>query len=171
MDSTEFFTEIDSPVGRLLLGGCPNGLTLLIFQVGKKARPPDPGWRQTEAPFREAIDQLAGYFAGELRSFDLALLPEGTPFQLRVWRALREIPYGETRSYGQLAAAIGQPSACRAVGAANGKNRLPIVIPCHRVIGGDGSLTGFGGGLPAKRHLLALEGAQRPAASGQLALP
>jgi len=102
---------------------------------------------------------LAEYFQGRRKVFDLPLAPEGTPFQLRVWNALREIHYGKTISYGELAARIGQPSASRAVGLANGSNPLPIVIPCHRVIGSNGKLTGYGGGLPIKERLLALEGA------------
>ncbi|MBK9168153.1 MAG: methylated-DNA--[protein]-cysteine S-methyltransferase [Bryobacterales bacterium] len=105
----------------------------------------------------EALRQLHAYFAGELHEFDLPLAPEGTPFQRRVWEALRAIPYGETRSYGDIAKAIGAPKASRAVGAANGRNPIPVVVPCHRVIGADGSLTGFGGGLAIKRTLLDLE--------------
>jgi methylated-DNA-[protein]-cysteine S-methyltransferase len=106
---------------------------------------------------REAERQLRAYFAGELRQFDLPLDPQGTPFQQQVWAALREIPYGEVRSYGQIAAAIGNPKACRAVGMANHRNPLPILIPCHRVCGSDGSLTGYGGGIERKKWLLELE--------------
>ena len=106
---------------------------------------------------REAIRQLAAYFAGELEIFDLPLAPEGTPFQLAVWRRLNDIPYGETISYGELARRLGNPKASRAVGLANGANPIPIVIPCHRVIGSNGKLTGYGGGLPIKEKLLALE--------------
>jgi methylated-DNA-[protein]-cysteine S-methyltransferase len=104
--------------------------------------------------------QLRAYFAGELETFDLPLAPEGTPFQLEVWRRLCEIPYGETISYGELARRLGNPNASRAVGLANGANPIPIVIPCHRVIGSDGKLTGYGGGLPIKEKLLALERGQ-----------
>lgn len=105
----------------------------------------------------EAFRQLSDYFDGELKTFDLPLKPEGTPFQLKVWEALRTIPYGETRSYGDIARQIGNPKACRAVGMGNHNNPIAIVVPCHRVIGADGSLTGYGGGLPIKRQLLELE--------------
>ena len=108
---------------------------------------------------RETHAQLDDYFAGKRRTFDLPLAPRGTEFQCGVWRTLATIPYGETISYAQLATRVGKPSAMRAVGAANGRNPLPIVLPCHRVIGSDGSLTGFGGGLPTKQFLLSLEGA------------
>jgi methylated-DNA-[protein]-cysteine S-methyltransferase len=110
---------------------------------------------------REAARQLNAYFAGDLREFDLPLVMKGTPFQLRVWQALQQIPYGETRSYAQQARAIGAPDAVRAVGTANGSNPIPIVVPCHRVIGSNGKLTGFGGGLPLKRWLLDLESRPR----------
>jgi methylated-DNA-[protein]-cysteine S-methyltransferase len=108
-------------------------------------------------PLDEARRQLEAYFAGELREFDLPLAPEGSEFQLRVWEQLRAIPYGETISYGELARRVGDPAAARAVGLANGRNPLPVIVPCHRVIGADGSLTGFGGGLERKRRLLELE--------------
>jgi methylated-DNA-[protein]-cysteine S-methyltransferase len=108
-------------------------------------------------PLDEARRQLEAYFAGELRDFDLPLAPEGSEFQLRVWEQLRAIPYGETISYGELARRVGDPAAARAVGLANGRNPLPVIVPCHRVIGADGSLTGFGGGLERKRRLLELE--------------
>jgi methylated-DNA-[protein]-cysteine S-methyltransferase len=107
---------------------------------------------------REAREQLLAYFAGERRAFDLPLLPSGTPFQQQVWNALREIPFGATRSYRDIALRIGNPNGVRAVGAANGRNPLPIIVPCHRVIGSDGSMTGFGGGLPVKQFLLVHEG-------------
>ncbi len=113
------------------------------------------------AILRETARQLNAYFAHDLRDFDLPLVLKGTPFQVRVWRALQEIPYGETRSYGQQARLIGSPDAVRAVGAANGQNPIPIVVPCHRVIGSNGKLTGFGGGLPLKRWLLDLESQPR----------
>lgn len=115
------------------------------------------------APFAAVIAQLDEYFAGERRKFDLPLAPQGTPFQLRVWRELRKIPYGRTITYATLAHRAGNDAACRAVGAANGRNPLPIIVPCHRVIGSDGSLTGFGGGIAAKQRLLELEGAWPPA--------
>ena len=147
-----------SPVGPLRLAADDDGLCLL----------PDPrhplhangGWHGGDnAVLAETRRQLGDYFSGTRRHFDLPLAPRGTPFQLGVWRALSTIPYGATISYRELAERIGQPSAMRAVGAANGRNPLPIVVPCHRVIGADGSLTGFGGGLPTKRFLLQLEGA------------
>ena len=120
----------------------------------------DDAWVVDRAPFRDAIEQLKAYFAGKLTVFNLTLAPEGTPFQQSVWRALLDIPYGETTSYGVVAKRIGKPSAIRAVGAANGANPIPIVIPCHRVIGSTGKLTGFGGGLPTKELLLKLESRQ-----------
>jgi methylated-DNA-[protein]-cysteine S-methyltransferase len=148
---------LDSPIGRLLLAGDARGLSRIDFQAGPRACRPEPGWRESSDAFPEAAWQLAEYFAGRRRTFDLRLTPAGTPFQLRVWKALRDIAYGETISYGTLATRIGQPSASRAVGLANGANPLPIVLPCHRVIGANGSLTGYGGGLPIKQRLLELE--------------
>ncbi|MDH3593853.1 MAG: methylated-DNA--[protein]-cysteine S-methyltransferase [Rhodospirillales bacterium] len=149
------YSCLDSPVGRLLLAGDEAGLRLICFPSEKRTT--EPGWRRDDAPFTEAVRQLEAYFAGELSEFDLTLAPKGTTFQLSVWQALRRIPYGETVSYGEVARAIGRPTASRAVGAANGSNPLPIVIPCHRVIGSTGKLTGFGGGLDTKAALLALE--------------
>ncbi len=165
-----YYSHTDSPVGRLLLAGDAAGLRLIGFPTGKGRRAPEPDWRQDDAPFREAVRQLEAYFAGALTDFSLELAPRGTPFQLAVWRALSEIPYGETRSYGELARAIGRPKASRAVGAANGSNPLPIVVPCHRVIGSSGKLTGFGGGLAAKAILLSLEQGEARA-EPQMALP
>lgn len=154
------YTLMDSPIGRLLLAGDRDGLGLVSFPSGSKARSPESGWRADPAPFGAAIDQLSAYFAGDLTDFDLALAPRGTPFQLRVWQALCGIPYGETISYGELARRVGRPKAARAVGAANGANPLPIIVPCHRVIGSTGKLTGFGGGVETKAALLALEGVE-----------
>jgi methylated-DNA-[protein]-cysteine S-methyltransferase len=154
-----YWHEIDSPVGRLLLAGDGESLIQVCFQSGPRPSRPQSSWRQDAAPFRAAIAQLEEYFAGRRQAFELPLAPRGTEFQRRVWRALGAIPYGRTISYGELARRIGRPSASRAVGLANGANPLPIIVPCHRVIGADGSLTGFGGGLPIKRKLLALEGA------------
>ena len=154
------FTMIESPVGLLLLVSDERGLRSVSFESSKRAATVQPDWKQDKASFAEVIRQLGAYFAGELKEFDLPLSPEGTEFQLRVWSSLREIPYGETISYGQLAERIGNPKAVRAVGLANGCNPIPIIIPCHRVIGSDGSLTGFGGGLPNKKKLLALESRQ-----------
>jgi methylated-DNA-[protein]-cysteine S-methyltransferase len=149
-----------SPFGSLLLAGDERGLRLLSFERSKRAAAVEPAWKPDEAPFVEVVRQLQAYFRGERKGFDLPLSPEGTEFQLKVWRSLRTIPYGETISYGQLAERIGNPKAVRAVGLANGCNPIPIIIPCHRVIGSDGSLTGFGGGLSTKRELLDLESKQ-----------
>lgn len=155
---TLYWHEIDSPVGRLLLAGDGDGLIQVGFQSGPRPLRPADGWIVDGTPFRAAVTQLEEYFAGKRRRFELPLAPRGTEFQRQVWRALTEIPYGKTISYGELARRIDKPSASRAVGLANGANPLPIIVPCHRVIGADGSLTGFGGGLPIKRRLLALEG-------------
>ena len=152
-----YYTYTPSTVGALLLAGDGRALSRLAFAGGRGPGKPDEGWERAEAPFAEAIRQLAAYFAGTLREFRLALAPDGTPFQLSVWRALLEIPYGETVSYGDVARRIGKPDAVRAVGAANGQNPIAIVIPCHRVIGRDGKLTGYGGGIAVKDTLLALE--------------
>lgn len=152
------YTEIDSPVGPLMAAGTEDALHVLSFPTGHKAVRPRPEWRHADAPFAELRRQLDAYFAGDLRTFDLPLHLSGTAFQKSVWRRLAAIPYGETRTYGEIAAEIGRPTASRAVGAANGDNLLPIILPCHRVIGANGALTGFGGGLPTKRYLLRLEG-------------
>jgi methylated-DNA-[protein]-cysteine S-methyltransferase len=150
-----FYTYMDTPVGTLLLAGCEDhGLRLIAFQCGKGAMGPEPHWKQSSAPFREVTRQLTEYFRGKRTSFDLPLHPKGTPFQMTVWKALTQIPYGETRSYGDIARAVGRPRAVRAVGLANGRNPLPIVVPCHRVIGSRGTLVGYGGGLPIKQALL-----------------
>jgi methylated-DNA-[protein]-cysteine S-methyltransferase len=163
-------TLIDTPVGPVLLTGDATGLTEIRF-LGSEEPPAAVGGSNGAgaAVVAEAARQLRAYFAGERRTFDLPLAPAGTPFQLAVWRALADIPYGRTESYGELARRIGRPNAVRAVGAANGANPLPIVVPCHRVIGADGSLTGYGGGLPIKQALLELEGAM-PAAARELPL-
>ena len=155
-----YYAWTESPVGRLLLAGTDT-LSFIAFSRGPKRIAPKADWDASDAPFlRQAAAQLGEYFQGTRRAFDLDLEPAGTPFQLQVLDALSTIPYGETRSYGEIAAQIGKPGAVRAVGAANGRNPLPIVIPCHRVIGADGSLTGFGGGLDTKRYLLELEAAR-----------
>ena len=151
------YAVLATPIGPLTVAGREGALVRIDFPI----RPPDPralGWRHSEAELAEPLRQLAGYFAGERQSFDLDLAPQGTPFQLSVWRALQAIPFGEAVSYADIAARLGKPAAVRAVGAANGRNPIPIVVPCHRVIGKDGSLTGFGGGLPAKQWLLDHEG-------------
>jgi methylated-DNA-[protein]-cysteine S-methyltransferase len=151
------YCEISSPVGRLLLAGDGRGLRRISFQDGPRRMRIPEGWERADQPFQHAIAQLAAYFAGRLKRFDLTIAPEGTPFQRDVWSALTKIPYGETISYGELTRRLGRPRASRAVGAANGRNPIPIVVPCHRVVGANGSLTGFGGGLPIKRRLLELE--------------
>ena len=152
-----YYTYTDSPIGSLLLAGDGENLHTLGFPDGKMQRRHEPGWIEDAASFARPIEQLRAYFAGELERFDLPLAPAGTEFQRKVWAALLDIPYGETRSYGELARQIGNGKASRAVGAANGRNPIPVIIPCHRVVGGDGSLTGFGGGLDTKRRLLDLE--------------
>jgi methylated-DNA-[protein]-cysteine S-methyltransferase len=151
------YTELESPIGPLILAADEVGLRKILFANGRDNSRPGPSWRKNAAPLAEAIRQLRAYLAGELTAFDLPLAPEGTEFQRRVWRRLCDIPYGETISYGELAARIGNPKASRAVGLANGSNPISIVIPCHRVIGSNGKLTGYGGGLPIKEKLLALE--------------
>lgn len=151
------YCHVPSPVGDLLLAGSSGALELISFPNGAKARTPGPDWEHAERAFAEAAAQLRAYFAGELRAFDLDIRLSVTRFQDAVLCELRRIPYGETRTYGEIAERIGRPRAVRAVGAANGNNPLPIVIPCHRAIGAGGQLTGFGGGLGTKRYLLALE--------------
>jgi methylated-DNA-[protein]-cysteine S-methyltransferase len=154
------FLEVDSPVGPLVLVASGQGLLAIEFPRSRHPVPRDESWQEGGHPVLQcATEQLAEYFAGTRRIFDLPLAPRGTAFQQAVWRSLATIPYGETISYTQLASRVGRPAAVRAVGAANGRNPLPIVLPCHRVIGANGSLTGFGGGLPTKRFLLELEGA------------
>lgn len=169
-ESVMFYTEMESPVGGLRLVGDGEKLRQVWFLDGKPAcgrttehrhrKAPERGWVRDESPFAEAMRELRAYFAGELREFDLRLEMEGTEFQVSVWRELRRIPYGETMSYLELAKRIGNPKAVRAVGLANGQNPIPIIVPCHRVIGSDGSLTGFGGGMENKRKLLELERGQ-----------
>ncbi|MGB6454905.1 MAG: methylated-DNA--[protein]-cysteine S-methyltransferase [Streptosporangiaceae bacterium] len=160
---------VDSPIGPLTLvaaRGVLTGLYLAAPRSGSARHEPGDdmlGPRADPAgePFAAAADQLVAYFAGRLAEFSLPLAPAGTPFQRRVWAGLQDIPYGETWSYGQLAGKIGNPAAVRAVGLANGRNPIAVVIPCHRVIGADGSLTGYGGGLERKRFLLNLEAGVR----------
>lgn len=151
------YTYVESTVGKLMLAGDEQALWIVSYTHGAHAVQPSASWRESRSPFREAIRQLEAYFNRELRSFDLALHPVGTDFQVSVWNALRDIPYGKTESYGELAARIGKPAAVRAVGAANGANPIAIVLPCHRVIGSTGKLVGYGGGLQNKVKLLALE--------------
>jgi methylated-DNA-[protein]-cysteine S-methyltransferase len=154
------YTLVDSPVGPLLLAGDERGLWLLSF-VGKSAEvQPSVAWKTSESPFQEVKRQLTAYFARELRRFEVPLHLVGTEFQLAVWNALTLIPYGTTLSYSQLAHAIGKPAAVRAVGGANHANPVAIIVPCHRVIGSNGKLVGYGGGLEVKDRLLALERAE-----------
>jgi len=140
-----------SPIGGLLLVANEEGLVRIEWRTAA------PGCPDSGGPLSSTIRQLAEYFAGTRKQFDVPLALRGTPFQLEVWRALQQIPYGETRSYADIARAIGRPTATRAVGAANGANPIPIIVPCHRVIGSNGTLTGFGGGIAVKRRLLDLE--------------
>ncbi|WP_435104976.1 methylated-DNA--[protein]-cysteine S-methyltransferase [Arhodomonas sp. AD133] len=153
------YTYLDSPIGELMLAGDEAGLHRIALPR-EGGHVPLPQWRQAGEAFAEARRQLTAYFAGELTDFDLPLAPQVTPFQGRVLAVLQQVPYGETVSYGELARRIGNPKASRAVGMANGRNPLPIVIPCHRVIGAGGALTGYGGGLAIKRYLLDLEQGQ-----------
>ena len=152
-----YYTQIESPLGPLLLAGDEAGLREIVFPRNGHPKSPNDNWEHGPARFRDITYQLRAYFAGELENFNLPLAPEGTPFQQKVWSELCKIPYGETISYGELARRIGNPNASRAVGLANGSNPIPIIIPCHRVIGSNGKLTGYGGGLPIKERLLALE--------------
>jgi len=170
-DRTLSYAYYDSPVGPLLVAGDASAIHLIAFPSGSRKQEPKAHWRRDDRPFGALFRQLDAYFAGTLTRFDLPLHFAGTDFQNNVWAALCDIPYGETISYGALAARIGNPKASRAVGSANGANPLPIVVPCHRVIGSDRSLTGFGGGLDTKRFLLAHEQRVAPKAGAQAALP
>jgi methylated-DNA-[protein]-cysteine S-methyltransferase len=161
---SRLYTTVESPIGELLLVGDGTALHGLAMQGGRHPVAVRPEWRRADEAFAEPHRQLDEYFAGERTAFDLTVHLDGTPFQVQVWQALRAIPYGETISYGELARRVGRPNGARAVGAANGRNPVAVVVPCHRVIGADGSLTGFGGGTERKRLLLDLE------AGGLLAL-
>jgi methylated-DNA-[protein]-cysteine S-methyltransferase len=154
-----YYTQIESPLGPLLLAADESGVREIRFVNGRTPQKPGPEWIRGDnnESLRELAQQLNAYFSGNLEKFELTLSPHGTAFQRSVWNKLCDIPYGETISYGQLARRIGNPQASRAVGLANGSNPIPIVIPCHRVIGSNGKLTGYGGGLPIKEKLLALE--------------
>lgn len=159
-----FWSTIDSPVGTLLLTADDAAVTGLYMEERRHGPVVHPHWQRDDARFREVRRQLEAYFAGELYTFDLPLNPSGTPFQRAVWAALKTIPYGEVRSYRDVAEQIGRPTAARAVGSANGRNPISIIVPCHRVIGTSGDLTGYGGGLDRKRRLLELEAARVTAA-------
>ena len=152
-----YYCYLDTPIGDLLLAGDDDALCLVGFPEGSMRREPESNWIFSDEPFAAAREQITAYFAGERKSFDLKLNPVGTEFQLQVLEELQKIPYGITASYGDIAKRIGRPKAVRAVGAANGRNPIPIIIPCHRVIGSTGKLTGFGGGIPTKKALLKLE--------------
>ena len=156
-----FYHYHRTPIGTLLLASDGEYLQLLGFPTGAMKRSYDSGWKKDDEPFKAVIKQLDEYFDCSRQDFDLPLRPKGTEFQRRVWQALQQIPYGETWSYGELARYIGNPNASRAVGAANGINPIPVIIPCHRVIGSNGKLTGFAGGLETKAFLLDLEASRR----------
>ena len=158
---TIYYEYYKSPVGKLLLAGDGENIAHLGFPSGKMKLRHEHSWTKDESPFKQAVSQLEAFFEGELKKFDLPLLLTGTPFRKSVWAGLMDIPYGETWSYSQSAHHIGAPNACRAVGSANGVNPVPIVVPCHRVVGSNGSLTGFGGGLKTKKYLLELESKNR----------
>jgi methylated-DNA-[protein]-cysteine S-methyltransferase len=162
-----FWTVVDSPIDPLLLVGDETSL----HELWMAPHDPPPDAERDDDVLAAAATQLREYFAGDRLAFDLALIPSGTAFQQRVWSALREIPYGRTTTYGELATGLGQPTASRAVGLANGRNPIAVIVPCHRVIGANGSLTGFGGGLPRKRWLLEHERAVLGATAGEPVAP
>jgi len=152
-----YYCYLETPIGELLLAGENDALSMIGFPKGSMRRDPESDWIYNEKPLAKARQQLQEYFAGNRKDFDLPLRLDGTEFQVKVLKALQKIPYGETVSYGEIAKRIGKPKAVRAVGAANGRNPIPIIVPCHRVIGSSGDLTGFGGGLDTKEALLRLE--------------
>ncbi len=158
------YEYMESPVGRLLLAAGSEGLKRVAFCMGDERIMPQRDWLPAEGQLEETLRQLEAYFDGKLRTFDLPLAAEGTAFQKAVWRELLKVPYAETITYGELARRVGNPRAARAVGAANGRNPLAIVVPCHRVIGSNGGLTGYGGGLATKEFLISLERRNAPPA-------
>ncbi len=160
------YSYVPGPLGNLLVAGDGETLHLISFPTGKKTLRPAAHWTRDDRIFGPVSEQLQSYFAKELTTFDLPITLDGSDFQNALWKSLADIPYGKTTSYGALAQKLGRPKASRAVGAANGANPLPIILPCHRVIGSTGALTGFGGGMDAKQFLLGLEGAI--AVQGQL---
>ena len=164
-----FFTYTDSPLGPIFLAGEGASVHRCSFTIGCQVRHPEDDWVESAEAMAPAATQFREYFEGKSQSFDLDVTPSGTEFQKSVWQALRDIPFGETRTYAQVAESVGKPQAARAVGMANAANYLPLIIPCHRVVGASGSLTGFGAGLDAKRWLLRFEKDLSPTA--QLALP
>ncbi len=157
-----FYRYHDSAIGRLFLSGDDSGLQQLLMDVERHPWTIGTDWQLAGKQFDDVCLQLDEYFAGRRKSFDLRLAPQGTVFQQQVWKALQDIPYGQTSYYSRLAEQIGNPKAVRAVGTANGANPISVIIPCHRVIGRDGSLTGYAGGLQRKAQLLTLEGASFP---------
>jgi methylated-DNA-[protein]-cysteine S-methyltransferase len=165
---TAYYTTIDSPLGSLVALSDSESLTGLYLPHHKGWDGPDAAWVQSEAPFSAVRRQLSEYFAGTRQEFDVPLHSEGTPFQQQVWRELVRIPFGTTITYAELARRIGQPSASRAVGNANGRNPISILVPCHRVVGADGKLTGYAGGVEKKKWLLAFEGGERVAQQREL---
>ena len=158
-----WFDEFKTPIGALQVACDDGGLRYVMFENNKYDAPNRNDWKRDTVATREAREQLLQYFSGDRQTFDLELNPVGTEFQMQTWHMLAKIPFGATWSYGELANKIGSPKAVRAVGAANGRNPIPIVLPCHRVIGSNGTLTGFGGGLPTKQWLLEHEGNQSAA--------
>ena len=158
------YTSTDSPFGEILVAQSGKGLTHIRFASSTKPEPPLADWEYVEDLKSEAVQQIQAYFKGALKDFTISLDLEGTPFQMKVWKTLLKVPYGQTISYAELARRIGQPKAIRAVGGANGKNPIPIVVPCHRVIGSDGSLTGYGSGVHIKAALLEHERNSNPKA-------
>lgn len=155
--ATPLYSIMESPFGRILIAGRGRGVSLVSFLDGARPAAVGATWAWSGEHFRDVEDQLAAYFRGERTTFDVELDLQGTDFQRRVWRALTRVPYGRTASYAQIAAAVGRPAAVRAVGAANGANPVPIFVPCHRIIGSDGRLTGYRGGVEIKARLLELE--------------
>lgn len=156
-----YYTEYNSPIGPLLLVGNDQSLHKVLFPQKQCAAKPDDSWESNQAPFNYLIEELDAYFLGKLQKFTVPLSPEGTEFQHSVWQVLQTIDYGETCSYRDIATRIGKPTASRAVGSANGANPIPIVIPCHRVVGSNGTLTGFAGGLHTKHWLLTHEAGEQ----------
>jgi len=152
-----YYQYMESPVGKLLVAGNNRGLHMISFPKGKKRYFPEDDWVENPKPLQEVLRQLEAYFAGQLKTFSLDICLNVTPFQKKVLTAMRQVPYGETVSYGELAESIGNQKAGRAVGQASARNPIPIVVPCHRVIGSSGKLTGFGGGISVKQTLLDLE--------------
>jgi len=156
------YTTIDTPIGELLLAGDGRALQHLSMQHGRRPFRLSPAWQRDDETFAPVVEQLTEYFDGTRQTFDVELALVGNPFELRVWAQLAQIPYGETVSYGEIARRMHQPDAALAVGLANGRNPVAVIVPCHRVIGSDGSLTGYGGGLERKRLLLDLESGVLP---------